>query len=90
MMDYEPLQPDALDRLVNETVAGKYGMGAERVERLGIYYTEVQSEINRRLNMQTPRKNNDTSCLVTCLVIWLVGSGILAVLFFVAIGLGSI
>ena len=43
------LDDETLNRLVNDVLAGKYGNGAERKEKLGEYYEEVQNEVNRRL-----------------------------------------
>ena len=39
-----------LEDLVNATIRGEFGDGAERVRKLGKRYTEVQREVNRRLN----------------------------------------
>lgn len=40
-----------LDKLVKDTLAGKYGNGNERKRNLGKNYNKVQNEINKRLNV---------------------------------------
>lgn len=37
------------DKVVNDTIRGNYGNGADRQKRLGDDYYQVQSEVNRRL-----------------------------------------
>lgn len=41
-----------LDKLVKDTIAGKYGNGNERKKKLGKNYNRVQNEINKRFNVK--------------------------------------
>lgn len=43
-----------IDKLVKDTIAGKYGNGSERKKKLGDYYDEVQKRVNEQLNGKKP------------------------------------
>lgn len=45
----EKVNKEKINKLADDVIAGKYGDGDERKKKLGIYYNEVQKEVNRRL-----------------------------------------
>lgn len=45
----EKISKAKIKKLADEVLEGKYGDGEERKKKLGIYYDEVQKEVNKRL-----------------------------------------
>lgn len=49
----EDLSGKTVDELAQEVIAGKYGVGEERKNRLGKYYDKVQARVNELLKAKT-------------------------------------